>query len=149
MLGPTFDIYNSIFFNLCLSIPESWFHLTLKRRAEISADIFACWSVWPRRPPKRCCCGWVPIYVCTIFLCLVVEFRPRFHSAHLAPSEFSCLKRQTTLLNIRSDPMATWECAKQVQASPQLLGKRNACALHFKELKKNSHRSRRCTSVVC
>ena len=38
-----------------------------------------------------------------------------------------------TPLNIRSDPMATRECAKQVQASPQLLGKRNACAL----LKKN------------
>ena len=54
-----------------------------------------------------------------------------------------------TTLNIRSDPMATWECAKQVQASPQLLGKRNACALHFRELKKNSHRSRRCTSAVC
>ena len=49
-------------------------------------------------------------------------------------------------LNIRFDPMATWDCAnvqKQVQASPQLLGKRNACALHFTELKKNSHRSRR------
>ena len=42
--------------------------------------------------------------------------------------------------------MATWECAKQVQVSPQLLGKPNACALHFRKLKKNSHRSRRCTS---
>ena len=41
-----------------------------------------------------------------------------------------------TTLNIRSDPMPTWECAKQVQASPQLLGNRNACALHFRELKK-------------
>ena len=41
-----------------------------------------------------------------------------------------------TTLNIRSDPMATRECAKQAQASPQLLGKRNACALHFRELKK-------------
>ena len=51
-----------------------------------------------------------------------------------------------TTLNIRSDPMATWECAKQVQASPQLLGKHNACALHFRELKKNSHQSTRCTS---
>ena len=47
-----------------------------------------------------------------------------------------------TTLNIRSDPIAIWECAKQVQASPKLLGKRNACALHFRELKKNSHRSR-------
>ena len=37
-----------------------------------------------------------------------------------------------TTLNIRSDPMATWECAKQVQASPKLLRKRNACALHFR-----------------
>ena len=37
---------------------------------------------------------------------------------------------------IRSDPMATWECAKQAQASPKLLSKRNACALHFRELKK-------------
>ena len=52
-----------------------------------------------------------------------------------------------TTLNICSNPMATWECAKQVQASPQLLGKRNACALHFRELKKNSHRSRRCVHL--
>ena len=44
-----------------------------------------------------------------------------------------------TTMNIRSDPMATWECVKQVQASPpQLLGKRNAYALHFRELKKTS-----------
>ena len=28
------------------------------------------------------------------------------------------------------------ECAKQVEASSQLLGKRNACALHFRELNK-------------
>ena len=41
-----------------------------------------------------------------------------------------------TTLNIRSDPMATWECAKWVQASPQLLGKRDPCALHFRELEK-------------
>ena len=41
-----------------------------------------------------------------------------------------------TTLNIRSDLMATWECAKQAQASTQLLVKSNACALHFKELKK-------------
>ena len=48
-----------------------------------------------------------------------------------------------TTLNIGSDPMATWECAKQVQASPQLLidvaAKCNACALHFGEPKKNKH----------
>ena len=47
-----------------------------------------------------------------------------------------------TTLNIRFDLMATWECAKQVQASAQLLCKRNACALNFRELKKNLHRSR-------
>ena len=41
-----------------------------------------------------------------------------------------------TMLNICSDPMATWDCAKQVQASPQLLGKRNAYALHFRQLNK-------------
>ena len=34
-------------------------------------------------------------------------------------------------------------------ASPHYLGKHNACALHFRELKKNSHRSRRCTSSIC
>ena len=41
-----------------------------------------------------------------------------------------------TTLNIRSDPMATWGCAKQAGASPQLLGKCNTCTLHFRELKK-------------
>ena len=40
--------------------------------------------------------------------------------------------------------MATCKCAnEQVQASSEFLGKRNACALHLRELKKNSHRSRR------
>ena len=38
MLGPALDLYNSI---LCISIPETLLHVTLKRRAEISADIFA------------------------------------------------------------------------------------------------------------
>ena len=42
-----------------------------------------------------------------------------------------------TTVNIRSDPMVTWECAKQVQVSSELFGMRNACALHFKEVKKN------------
>ena len=41
-----------------------------------------------------------------------------------------------TILNIRSDPVATWECAKQVQVSSQVLGKCNACTLHFGDLKK-------------
>ena len=50
----------------------------------------------------------------------------------------SALGTRLTTMNIRSDPMATWECAKQIQASPQLLGKRNTCALHFRELKKTS-----------
>ena len=27
--------------SLCISIPETWLHVALKRRAEISADIFA------------------------------------------------------------------------------------------------------------
>ena len=39
--------------------------------------------------------GWLAGYL-SVFLCLVVGFRPRFHSGHLAPSEVSCLKRQTT-----------------------------------------------------
>ena len=38
MLDPALDICNSI---LCISIPETLLHVTLKRRAEISADIFA------------------------------------------------------------------------------------------------------------
>ena len=42
-----------------------------------------------------------------------------------------------TTVNIHSDPMATWECAKQVQASSELFRMRNACALHFREVKKN------------
>ena len=37
MLGSALDIYNS----LCISIPETLLHVTLKRRAEISTDIFA------------------------------------------------------------------------------------------------------------
>ena len=47
---------------------------------------------------------WLGVYICNwlsgwlvIFLCLVVGFRPRFHSGHLTPSGVSCLKRQTTL----------------------------------------------------
>ena len=39
MLGPALDIYNQQ--SLCISIPETLLHVTLKRRAEISADIFA------------------------------------------------------------------------------------------------------------
>ena len=55
-----------------------------------------------------------------------------------------------TTMNIRSDPMATWECAKQVQASSQLLDKRNACALHFRELKKNIDQDRKIgTNLEC
>ena len=49
---------------------------------------------------------WLAGYICNclaIFVCLVVGFRPRFQSAHLATSEVSCLERQTTVLNIRSD----------------------------------------------
>ena len=60
------------------------------------------WSVGPRRPSDEsgCYCGWVPIYVSGwvsgyltiwlsgylgIFLCLVVGFRPRFHSVWSCP----------------------------------------------------------------
>ena len=46
--------------------------------------------------PKRCYCGFVATYV-SIFLCLVVGFRPRFHSGHLVPLKVSCLKKQTIL----------------------------------------------------
>ena len=102
---------------------------------------------------------WLGAYICNwlagyraIFLCLVVGFRPRFHSGHLAPSEVSCLKRRTTLRWPHwIFALIQWPPRNvvQVQASPQLLGKRNACALHFRELKKNSHRSRQCTSAVC
>ena len=38
MLGTALDIYIQ---SLCISIPETLLHVTLKRRAEISADIFA------------------------------------------------------------------------------------------------------------
>ena len=73
-----------------------------------------------------------------------------FPRRHLAPWGLLFKKANhftMTTLNIRSDPMATWECAKQVQASSQLLGNRNACALHFWELKENSHPLIRCTSA--
>ena len=33
----------------------------------------------------------------SLYFCLMVGFRPRFHSGYLAPSGLSCLKRQTTL----------------------------------------------------
>ena len=38
MLGPALT---STIQSLCISIPETLLHVTLKRRAEISADIFA------------------------------------------------------------------------------------------------------------
>ena len=39
VLGQTLDIYNPI--SLCTSIPEILLHVTLKRQAEILADMFA------------------------------------------------------------------------------------------------------------
>ena len=36
-------------------------------------------------------CNWLAFYL-AIFLYLVVGYRPRFHSGHLASSEVSCLK---------------------------------------------------------
>ena len=42
--------------------------------------------------------GWLPIYVTgwlSIFVCLVVTFRPRFHIDYLAPSATALLKRST------------------------------------------------------
>ena len=99
--------------------------------------------------------GWLAGYL-GIFLCLVVGFRPRFHSGYLTPSGISCLKMQTTL---RWPHWKHWKFAliqwphgnmqNRFQASPKLLGKRKACALHFRELQKNSHRLRGCTSAVC
>ena len=119
--------------------------------------MLTCWSVGPGRPSDQrdaIVAGCLYMYLAgylAIFLSRR-RFRPRFHSGHLAPSEVSRSKRQTTLrlttLNIHSDPMVTWERANQVRASPQLLGKRNACALHFRELKKNSHRSRYICSLM-
>ena len=43
---------------------------------------------------SACICDWLAGYL-SIFLGLVVGFRPRFHSGHLASFEVPCLKRQT------------------------------------------------------
>ena len=51
-------------------------------------------------------------------VCLVVGFRP-WPSRPIRTLFFKKTNHfAMTTLNIRSDPMATWECAKQVQASP-------------------------------
>ena len=59
---------------------------------------------------------WLGSYIClylsiylSIFLCLVVGFRPRFHGYHLAPSEGSCLKRQTTYQALTGSTSGTCE----------------------------------------
>ena len=77
--------------------------ITLIHSFKISLDpvdlyfLFYFWSVGPRRPSDQSNAivgGWVlPTYLPA---CLV-GFRPRVHGGHLAPSEVSCLKRQTTL----------------------------------------------------
>ena len=100
-----------------------------------------CWSVGPRRPSNQGdAIGWLPIYVTgwlragwlAIFACLFVGFRPRFQSAHHAPSEVSCLERQTTLrvitLNIRSD-----------QWSPGNVQSRFRCPLNFSASVTHAH----------
>ena len=79
-----------------------WFSSnTLSQLALFSHRIDINLSVGPRRPSDQSdaiVAGF--LYVCiylSIFLRLVVGFRARFHNGHLAPSEVSCLKRQTTL----------------------------------------------------
>ena len=67
--------YLSIYLSVCLSVRPS---------VCPSVRPSVCLSVYPS-------------------VCLVVGFRPRFHSGHVASSEVSCLERQTTLWNIRSD----------------------------------------------
>ena len=104
-----------------------------------------CWSYWsvaPRRPSDQSdaiVAGFLYMFV-SIFLSLVVGFRARFHSSHLALSEGSCLKRQPTL----RCPMATLECAKRFQASFLLIAKRNGCALHLENPRKTNTSSSRC-----
>ena len=93
--------------------------------------------------PKRCYCGSVPIYVTGYLAGYISVSRrrvltsfPQWPSHLLWCLLFKKANHFLTTLNIRSDPMATWECAKQVQASSELLGKRNSCTLHFREFKK-------------
>ena len=87
---------------------------------------------------------WLGSYTClylSIFLGLIVaRFLPRFHSGHLAPSEGSCFKRQTTLrwphwifvlIQWPSGNVQSWF------RHPLLISKHNACALHLGEPKKN------------
>ena len=51
----------------------------------------------------------------------------------------------TLIMNIRSDPMATWECAKQFRRPLNF----SASVTHAHCILGSSHRSRRCTSAVC
>ena len=84
-------------------------NLGLSGKCKITSDIniiqysfLAYWSVGPRRPSDQSdafVAGFLYMFLSiylSIFLCLVVGFRPRFHGYHLAPSEDSCSKRQTT-----------------------------------------------------
>ena len=120
------------FKNLCQPDNEKWWFLYT-----------GFWSVGPRRPSDQSdaivagwLAGWLSIYICMSLRGVPTSF-PECPSRPLWGRLFKKANHFTmTTLNIRSDPMATWECAKQVQASSELLSKRNACALHFRELKK-------------
>ena len=78
---------------------KRFLHSPVRSLPQKSLFVLFYWSVGPRRPSDQSdviVTGFLYMFV-SIFPYLVVGFRPRFHSSHLAPSEGSCLKRQPTL----------------------------------------------------
>ena len=105
----------------------------------LGAYICNCLAIW--------LAGWLSGYISMSRRRVPTSF-PQWSSHPLWCLLFKKVNHFTmTVLNIRSDPMATWECAKQVQAFPQHFCKHNACAMHFRELKRNLHRSRGCVHL--
>ena len=77
-----------------------------------------------------------------LWLCFVVGFRPRFHSGYLAPSDVSCLKRQTTLrwphLIFSLIQWPPGNVQSKFRYPFLLISKRNACALPKKKQRHDS-----------
>ena len=89
------------------------------------------WSVGPRRPSDQSdaiVAGFLYMFV-SIFLCLVAGFRPRFHSGHLAPSEGTCLKRQTTYQVFDKDRIEPSDFQGGYRVSPDAVGYLHLCKL--------------------
>ena len=88
--------------------------ITLLSPLELKSDFISIETPWllvsrVLCPPTKAMLLWLGSYIClflsghlsvyiSVYISMsVVGFQARFHSGHLAPSEVSCLKRQTTL----------------------------------------------------